>query len=443
MTEAAEIEAGAAKNGNIGDKKWVRPFFTIWIGQALSLVGSRVGGFALVWWLTQETGGSATTLAMMSLVMMLPNVILGPFIGALVDRWDRRRVMLVADGLVALFSAWLAVLSWQGTLQVWHVFVMMVVRALGGYFHFSAMQASTSLMVPKSQLARVGGMNQTLRGAMDIITPPLGALLMETLPLHAIMGIDVVTAAFAIGPLFFVPIPQPERRATAELPVASGRPSPIKTLFSDVGEGFAYVWHWTGLFIVLLMATVLNMMANPAFSLSPVLVKNHFELGALELGWLNSAWGVGLITGGLLLSVWGGFRRKIDTSLVGLVGMGLGMFTVGIASPNGFWLAWGGMLFAGFMNPIVNVPFMAILQSAVAPEIQGRVFAAVGSLSGVASLLGMAIAGPVSDEFGVSVWFVAAGAVSVLMGVAIRTIPAVMHLEEEAAQRQKANGVAE
>ena len=429
------------KNGNVEDKKVGAPIFHD-LDRAGIVAGRQPSGQLCPGVVADaEDGRFGDALALMSLVSMLPGVILGPFIGALVDRWNRRRVMIVADSLVALFSAWLAVLSWTGALQVWHVFVMMVVRALGGYFHFSAMQASTSLMVPKSQLARVGGMNQTLRGAFDIITPPLGALLMELLPLYVIMGIDVVTAAFAIGPLFFVHIPQPERRAAEAQP--SERQSPVKTLFRDVGEGFAYVWHWTGLFIVLLMATVLNMMANPAFSLLPILVKNHFASGALELGWLNSAWGIGLIAGGLTLSVWGGFRRKIDTSLVGLVGMGMGMFVVGIASPNGFWLAWAGMLFAGFMNPIVNAPFMAILQSAVAPEIQGRVFAAVGSLSGVASLLGMAIAGPVADAFGVSVWFVAAGVISVLMGVAMRSIPAVMRIEEEAKQREKANGVGE
>lgn len=440
VSTATDIAVSAPQ---IQDKSWVAPFFTIWGGQALSLVGSQVGGFALVWWLTQETGGSATILALMTFIAMLPGVILGPFVGALVDRWDRRRVMIVADSTIALFSAGLAVLLWLNALQIWHVYVIMFIRALGGTFHYSAMQASTSLMVPRSQLARVGGMNQTLRGALDIITPPLGALLMELLPLYLIMGIDVVTAAFAIVPLFFIAIPKPPRRAVEEEPSLTERRSPVAVLFRDVWEGFSYVWHWTGLFIILLMATVLNMMANPAFSLLPILVKTHFAGDALQLGWLSSSWGIGLIAGGLTLSVWGGFRRKIYTSLTGLVGMGLGTLIVGIASPTGFWLAWGGMLFAGFMNPIVNAPFMAILQSAVAPEIQGRVFTAVGSMAGAASLLGMAIAGPVADQFGVQVWFMAAGIISILMAVAMRSISAVMRLEDDASKREKQNGSTE
>ena len=191
-------------------KTWVRPFFTIWIGQALSLVGSRIGGFALVWWLTQESGGSATILAMASFIATIPGVVLGPFIGALVDRWNRRRVLLVADSVIAAFSALLALLSLLGYLQIWHVYILMFIRALGGTFHWAAMRASTSLMVPRSHLSRVAGMNQTLQGIMSILTPPLGALLMEVLVLHTIMAIDVVTAAFAIVPLFFIAIPQPD-----------------------------------------------------------------------------------------------------------------------------------------------------------------------------------------------------------------------------------------
>ena len=441
MSENNSKANGAATNApQEQSKSWIAPFFTVWGGQALSLVGSQVGGFALVWWLTKESGGSATVLAGMTLIAMLPQVFLGPFVGALVDRLNRRRVMIVADSLIALFSAGLAALAWLNVLEIWHVYVIMFMRALGGTFHYAAMQSSTSLMVPKSQLARVGGMNQTLHGVLNIITPPLGALLLELIPLHAIMGLDVVTAAFAVGPLLFIAIPQPRREAA---PVAAGAPSPVMTLLRDVGSGLAYIWQWTGLFIVLLMATVLNMTINPGFSLMPILVNKHFLAGALELGWLNSAWGLGVVAGGLTMSVWGGFKRKVDTSIFGLFGMGVGVILVGIAPQHGFWLAWAGMLLAGFMNPMVNAPFMAILQSAVAPEIQGRVFTAVGSLAGLASPLGMAIAGPVADWAGVQVWFLVGGIISLLMGGTMRLIPAVMQLEDEAAQREKLNGLKE
>ncbi len=438
MNEENNIEATTpSKNRPERRENWATPFFTIWTGQALSLVGSQVGGFALVWWLTQASGGSATMLAMATLVALLPHIFLGPVAGALVDRWNRRRVMILADSLIALFSAGLAVISWMGALQIWHVYVIMFVRSLGGTFHYAAMQSSTSLMVPKTQLARVGGMNQTLRGVLDIITPPIGALLLEWLPLHLIMGIDVITAAFAVAPLFFVHIPQPRRRAEEPAETGETRSFSITTLVDDILNGFSYIWRWPGLLIILLMASVLNMMATPAFSLLPILVKKYFAGDALQLGGLNSSWGIGMVAGGVTLSIWGGFRRKVYTSILGLLGMGVGTLIVGVTPASAFWLALVGMAFAGFMNPIVNAPFMAILQSAVAPEIQGRVFTAVGSLSGAASVLGMLIAGPVADRAGVQVWFVAAGVISILMGIALYLIPATMNIEEDARQREE------
>jgi DHA3 family macrolide efflux protein-like MFS transporter len=371
---------------------WGRPFFTIWAGQAISLVGSQVGSFALVWWLTKASP-SATVLAMASLVAMLPQVLLGPFAGALVDRWDRRWVMIVADTAIALLSGWLAYLFWTGSLQIWHVYLIMFARALGGAFHWPAMQASTSLMVPKEQLSRVGGMNQTLQGVLGIVTPPLGASAMEILPLHAIMIIDVITAAFAIGPLVIVHIPQPQRQA----PSASGsKPS----FWGDMADGLLYIWHWKGMLLVLMLATLINMMIHPGMSLLPMLVLRRFGGSALQLGWLNSAWGAGIILGGLILSVWGGFKRKVMTGLLGLIGQGIGFLIVGLTPGWAFGLSLVGLAFGGMMNPICNGPLFALLQDVVAPEIQGRVFTVIGSLSSLAVPVGLAIAGPVADWLG-------------------------------------------
>ena len=406
---------------------WGAPFFTIWTGQALSLVGSQVGGFALVWWLTQASGGSATVLALASLVAMLPGVILAPIAGALVDRWSRRQVMIVGDSLVAAFSALLGVIAWTGNLQIRHIYVILFVRALGGTFHFTAMQAATSLMVPEEQLTRVSGMNQTLRGVLDIVSPPLGALAMSLLPLHTIMGIDVATAAFAVAPLFLVRIPEPLRQPKAR------KAQIIPDIARDIREGFIYIWRWQGLFVVLITAALLNAVIYPAFSLMPILVREHFGGGPIELGWTQSAWGIGMILGGLLLTVWGGFKRRVITSLLGLVPTGFSFAAVGIAPSHAFGAALAGLLAAGLFNPLINGPFFAILQSTVAPEIQGRVFTTVQSLAGLAAPLGLVIAGPLADAFGVQLWFLIGGVISMIMGVGLRFIPSVMHLEDNAA----------
>ena len=390
-------------------KRWQGPFFAIWTGQALSMLGSRLVQFSLVWWLTRETG-SGTILAMATLVALLPGIILGPFAGALVDRWNRRRVMIVADAFVALVSAGLVYLSWSGSLQVWHIYAAMLARALGEAFHWPAMQASTSLMVPEVHLSRVAGVNQTLTGALNIVGPPLGAIALSLLPLHGVMAIDVGTAALAIVPLLFVAIPQP-RRAAGE--GAGGRPA---TVWQDFLAGLRYAWSWPGLMAALAMAMIINFVVNPGFALMPLLVTQHFGGGALELGWLESAWGVGMLAGALLLSVWGGFRRRVYTSLSAMVISGLGIAVVGLARSTAFPLALGAMFVAGAMNPLINGPLFAILQATVAPEMQGRILTLVMSLATAMMPLSLAVAGPVADMVGVQPWYLAGGVLYALVG---------------------------
>lgn len=403
--------------------KWQVSFFTVWTGQQLSWIGSALAQFALVWWLT-ETTGSATVLAVGTLVSMLPGVILGPFVGALVDRWNRRVVMLVADGFIALASAWLGYLFWADAMQVWHVYVIMLVRAIGGAFHWPAMTASTSLMVPEEHLPRVSGLNQAMGGAVNIISPPLGALLLKLLPLHSIMAIDVITAAFSIAPVLFIPIPQPQRATDADS--AEGK----TTLWTDVRAGFRYVWGWPGLLAIAGLAMVLNFLINPAMSLMPILVTSHFKGEALQLGWMNSSWGFGLVLGGVILGVWGGFKKRIVNVLMGVVGLGVGVLLVGLTPATAFPLALAGLFFGAVMNSMCNGSAFALLQQVVAPEMQGRVFMLVMSLCSAASPLGMAIAGPVADAVGVRTLYVVGGISQILLGIGGFFVPAIMHLED-------------
>ncbi len=404
------------------DKRWKVPFFSIWSGQAVSLLGSRVAQFALVWWLTDLTG-SATVLATASMVALIPEIVLGPIAGAYVDRWDRRRVMMVADGLVALASLWLAVMFWTGVAQIWHIYIIMVLRAIGGSFHWPAMQASTSLMVPKAQLARVAGLNQTLNGALNIIGPPLGALLMDVLPLQGVMAVDVGTALLAIVPLFFVSVPQPRRDVKL---VEEGAPS----IWVDVREGWAYLWRWKGMVILIGAAMIFKIASTPAFSLLPLLVREHFKGGAGALSLLESVLGVGTVLGGLALSVWGGFRRKIYTVLVGMAAFGLAFIALGVTPSTWFAMALGVAFVMGFIVSLIDGPIMAIMQGTVAPGMQGRVFTVMGSLLWITSPFSLAVAGPVSDWLGLQVWYLVAGALCSAIGILGFFMPSVLNIED-------------
>lgn len=401
--------------------RWKPKFFTIFAGQALSLFGSSLVQFALVWYLTRQTG-SATILATATLVAMLPQILLGPFVGALVDRWNRRVVMIVADGLIALATLGLAGLFWAGLAQVWHIYVILLIRSLGGAFHWPAMSASTALMVPKDQLARVAGMQQTLQGLVSMVAPPTGAVLLGLMTTQGVLAVDVATALLAILPLAFISIPQPAREQTA-----SGEHK--TSYWQDVKEGFTYVAAWPGLLAILVMAVLINFLLTPAGSLMPLLVTKHFGLGALELGFTDTLWGVGMIAGGALLGIWGGFKRRIVTSMLGIIGLGLGVLMTGFAPSNQFWLALAGMAVMGFMNPITNGPLHAILQATVKPEMQGRVMSLINSAATAMTPLSLAVAGPVSDAIGIRAWFVFGGMVCLLMGVGGFLVPAIMNVE--------------
>jgi DHA3 family macrolide efflux protein-like MFS transporter len=404
-------------------KPWAPRFFTIWTGQAFSLLGSQLVSFAVIWWLTQTTG-SATVLATATLVGLLPQVVLGPLTGALVDRWSRRLTMIAADGLIAIATVVLAILFALGHVQIWQVYALLFVRSVCGGFHWPAMQASTTLMVPKEHLSRIQGLNQMLQGGMSIASAPLGALLLAWLPMEGILAIDVVTAIIAILPLFFFQVPQPERRDLQD--AARGKTS----VWQDLRAGLRYVWGWPGLMLIGVMATVINFLLTPAFSLLPILVTKHFNGQAIQLATLESFSGIGFIVGGLILSAWGGFKRRILTSLLGLLAMGSGCLVMGLLPPSAFAIAVATMLFLGVVNPIVNGPLLAAVQAAVAPEMQGRVFTLITSMAAGMSPIGLMIAGPIADKLGVQTWFIIGGIVTILMGISGLFIPAIMHFED-------------
>jgi len=397
------------------------PFMVVFAGQAFSLFGSRLVQFALVWWIT-ETTGLASTLAFASIVAMLPQVLLGPFAGALVDRWNRKTVMMVSDSFIALVVVALAFLYGTGTIQLWHVFIAMFIRSLGGAFQWPAMQATITMMVDRESLSRVAGMNQSLQGLAAIVAPPLGAFLMQVIPIQTILLIDVATAVLAVGSLFFIKVPQPSRELTEVLR--------LKTILSDMREGAVFVWRWKGIRIIMGMSMLINFLLNPAFSLLPLVVTNHFNGGAVELGWLQSANGVGMIAGGLLLGAWGGFRKRIVTAMTSLVISGVFIEAFSFMPPEMFLVAVGCVFMFAVFNAMANGTFFSSMQAAIPPEMQGRVFTILMSLSGGMTPIGLAFAGPVSDSLGLLIWFRIGGFVLALMGAAAFLLPAVMNLEE-------------
>ncbi len=404
------------------DGAWAGGFFTIWTGQTLSSLGTQVAQFALVWWLTEKTG-SATILATSLLVAYLPEVFLAPIIGTLNDRWNRRIVMIISDTLVAIAMAGLAGLFWTGIIEIWHIYAVNFLASIGRAFQGLAMITSTPLMVPEKHLARIQGTNQTLHGVLSMGGPPLGALALAVFEIHIILAIDVLTAMLAIGPLLFIWIPQPKRM--------EGKHNPGSGIWADMLGGFRYLWRWTGLRNLILIAAVLNIFGNTKMTISPLLITDHFNGGAAELGWFNSAWGAGIVLGGLLVGAWGGFRRRILTTIFGWIVYGIGTILVGIAPHTRLTLAITGIALSGVGSSLINAPLRALLQANVDPHLQGRVFGALHSSVQFTTMLGLIVIGPVTDVFGPQPWFLTGGLLTLVLGTSARMIPSVVHIEDK------------
>jgi DHA3 family macrolide efflux protein-like MFS transporter len=405
---------------------WFGPFAAFWASQALSRFGSQLVSFALIWYLARTTD-SAAVLATAALAGLLPQVILGPAAGAIVDRGNRRFILIAADAGIAAATLVLAGLFLAGIVEPWHVYLLAFLRAVGGGFHGPAMLASTSLMVPDRHLARVQGLNQALEGALNITAAPIAAVLLGIFSMDRILFIDILTALAAIGLLLRLQIPQPAGTA------AAARPAPfLETMRRDLVDGIHYVWRWSGLCALLAAIVCFNALLEPALTLLPILVRRSLDGTAVSLGGIQAAFGVGIVAGGALLGIWGGFRRRVWTVILGLAGLGACLLAAGFhPAGDAMWIA--ACLFGcGAAMAAIHGALFAIVQSNVAPDMQGRVMALLLSVVGVAVPLGLTLAGPLADRLGPECWFAAAGAACLAMAVSAAASPAVRRMEDPA-----------
>jgi DHA3 family macrolide efflux protein-like MFS transporter len=281
-------------------------------------------------------------------------------------------------------------------------------------------------MVPQEQLTRVQGLNQMLNGGLNIAAAPLAALLLTILPIQGVLLVDIVTAALAITTLLLVVVPQPARIVSAGAPQST-----FRAYWDDLRAGWRYLVNWRGLLLITGVAMMINLVLSPATALIPLLVTKHFHGTAWHLSALEAGFGIGVLAGGLLLGVWGGFKNRIMTSLLGVAGIGVGILLMGLAPVSLFALAVFGMVLGGVMSSLANGPLAAIFQANVAPAMQGRLFALLGSGSAAMMPLGLAIAGPMAEVIGVRAWFVFGGSITVLIAFVCLFVPAVRNIEQE------------
>ena len=382
----------------------MKKFFVLWSSQAASLFGTSVVGFALGWYVagdvTDETG-SVTLFSTVMMMNILPVVFLGPFVGPLVDRWNRKKIMIYSALVTMLLTGLLFVLFYTNVIQLWHIYVVLLLRAVGGVFQMPAFNAAVPMVVTEEHLVRANGLNMSLHGAINLVSPLAGAFLMATLPMHWVLSVDIITALLAIGILFMLRIPQPARTTLTEKPNVIG----------DMVQGFRYIASWKALLVLIVIGAIINFVASPGETMLPMLVTIRLGDDVLKLGWLGAAFAGGVIAGGLILGAWGGFKRKAATIFLSFIMYSITVFIFGFTTERLFFLGLSMWFIAGVANAIGNAPVGALFQSVVPKDMQGRVFSLMISANSAMIPLGLLVFGLVADAIGIHMIYHIAGIV--------------------------------
>jgi DHA3 family macrolide efflux protein-like MFS transporter len=364
----------------------MRAFIIVWIGQVISILGSAMTGFAVTIWVYEGTG-KATALALTGFFYVTPLLLLSPVAGAIVDRSNRKLMMMVSDLAAGATTIVVLALHATGNLQVWHLFVTNAISGAFQTFQWPAYSAAISLMLPKEQYARANAMLELAGSGSHIFAPMLAGALLGPLGLGGILIIDIVTFVFAVGTLFFVHIPQPETTAAGR----EGQGS----LFTESLYGFQYILARPSLLGLQLVFLLGNFFVGLAYTVFAAMILARTGNNELVFGSVQSAGAIGGVVGGLAMTAWGGPKRRVHGVLGGWALSGLTLFVVGLGRALPVWAVAAFM--GTFFVPVINGSNQAIWQAKVAPDVQGRVFSIRRLIAWFVSPIATLLAGPLAD----------------------------------------------
>jgi DHA3 family macrolide efflux protein-like MFS transporter len=384
---------------------WKKVFGIIWTGQFLSILTSSIVNFAIILWLSIETN-SAEMLAWASIAALLPQAILGPVSGVFIDRWNRKRIMMLADSFIAFCTLLLAILFWLDIAKMWHIFILLGLCSVGSSFHMPAMQASIPMLAPTEQLARIAGINQIISSIANIAGPALGALFITLWDVEFVLLLDVAGAMIAVTSLLFVHIPNPEK--TIEK---------VKNVFHEMKEGAVTVLKNKGLSLIFLFSILGTFFIMPVSVLFPLMTLRHFAGDAFQVSLIEILWSVGALAGGAIMGAKVYKINKIILINSMYILLGLSFLFSGILPPNGFILFAILTAIGGVAGAIYNSAFTAIVQTNIDPSALGRVFSMFFTTCLIPSLIGLIGIGFFADGLGITTSFIVCGVILALIGI--------------------------
>ncbi|MBQ4898323.1 MFS transporter [Paenibacillus sp. Marseille-P2973] len=364
---------------------WKRNIILFLSSQTISLFGSALVQYAIMWHITLSTE-SGVMMTLYIVCGFIPTFILSPFAGVWADRFNRKLLIMLADGLIAAATLILAVLFLMGHDSIWLLFAMAVVRALGTGVQTPAVGAILPQIVPTDKLTRVNGINGTLQAIMTFVAPMASAALMTMASLEIIFFIDVITATIAILTLLlFFKIPVHEKAAEKQ----------TTSYFSDFMQGISYIKQHDFLKSFFLFFAVFFILMAPAAFLTPLQVTRSFGDDVWRLTAIEIAFSVGMMAGGGFIAAWGGFKNKVLTMTLASLLMGACTLALGLVPV--FWIYLVFMAVFGVAMPLFNTPTMVLVQERVEESYLGRIFGVFGMISTSMMPLGMLIFGPIAD----------------------------------------------
>ena len=385
---------------------WKLKFYTIWAGQAVSLITSAILQMAIIFYLTEKTG-SAMVLSMASLVGFLPYAVFGPAIGVLVDRHDRKKIMIGADLIIAAAGAVLAIVALYMELPVWIVMIVLFIRSIGTAFHTPALNAVTPLLVPEEQLTKCAGYSQSLQSISYIVSPAVAALLYSVWDLNAIIAIDALGAVIASITVAIVRIPKLGDQ------VQSLEPNFIR----EMKEGIVVMRQNKGLFALLLLGTLYTFVYMPINALYPLISMEYFNGTPMHISITEIAFASGMLAGGLILGRLGSYEKRVPLITGSFFMMGASLAIAGLLPPSGFIIFVVCCAIMGLSVPFYSGVQTALFQQKIKPEYLGRVFSFTGSIMSLAMPLGLILSGFFADRIGINHWFLISGIL--IIGIAI------------------------
>jgi len=361
-------------------------FTLVWLGQIISVLATNMSLFALTIWVFEKTG-SATALGLMQVFFITPLLIITPFAGVLVDRHNRKLMMMVSDLTAGLATISILILQAFGVLEVWHLYAAAVVQGLGNAFQWPAYSAAISTMIPKEKYGRANGMMSLVDMGPGVLAPMLAGALLPVIGLTGILSLDVATFLLAILVLLFVHVPQPPR--TAEGAQAQGN------IFKEAVFGFRYIFARPSLLGLQLVFFFGNLCTGIAFTVLAPMILLRTGNDSVSLGLVQSAGAIGGIVGGVLMSAWGGFKRRVHGVLAGWMVASFFFGLMGLGTWLPFWIAANAL--SALFVPLINGSNQAIWQTKVAPDVQGRVFSARTLIAWMTNPISPLIAGTLAD----------------------------------------------